>query len=82
MLTFTLKSLWSHRRRLAGTFLAVLLGVAFLSLRQRVAGDPAPRAGRRPGRRPPLPTARAPAACSVAYREVVMVQLNDLHSLA
>jgi putative ABC transport system permease protein len=31
MLTFTLKSLWSHKRRLAGTFLAVLLGVAFLS---------------------------------------------------
>jgi putative ABC transport system permease protein len=31
MLTVTLKSLWSHKRRLAGTFLAVLLGVAFLS---------------------------------------------------
>src|SRR6266540_1749029 len=31
MLNVILKSLWSHKRRLVGTFLAVLLGVAFLS---------------------------------------------------
>ena len=31
MLGLQLKDLWAHRRRLAGTFLAVLLGVAFLS---------------------------------------------------
>src|SRR6266540_1360597 len=31
MLNVFLKSLWSHKRRLVGTFLAVLLGVAFLS---------------------------------------------------
>ncbi|HEX6678023.1 MAG TPA: FtsX-like permease family protein [Actinomycetes bacterium] len=31
MLNVILKSLWSHKRRLLGTFLAVLLGVAFLS---------------------------------------------------
>jgi putative ABC transport system permease protein len=31
MLAITLKGLWSHKRRLTGTFLAVLLGVAFLS---------------------------------------------------
>jgi len=31
MLKVSLKSLWSHKRRLTGTFLAVLLGVAFLS---------------------------------------------------
>jgi putative ABC transport system permease protein len=31
MLTISLKGLWSHKRRLAGTFLAVLLGVAFLA---------------------------------------------------
>ncbi len=31
MLAITLRGLWSHKRRLAGTFLAVLLGVAFLA---------------------------------------------------
>jgi len=31
MLKVSLKGLWSHKRRLTGTFLAVLLGVAFLS---------------------------------------------------
>ncbi|HZD75256.1 MAG TPA: ABC transporter permease, partial [Actinomycetota bacterium] len=31
MLRISLKSLWAHKRRLAGTLLAVLLGVAFLS---------------------------------------------------
>ncbi|HEV8652401.1 MAG TPA: FtsX-like permease family protein [Actinomycetes bacterium] len=31
MLAIILKGLWSHKRRLTGTFLAVLLGVAFLS---------------------------------------------------
>ena len=31
MLNVVLKSLWSHKRRLLGTFLAVVLGVAFLS---------------------------------------------------
>lgn len=31
MLAITLKGLWSHKRRLVGTFMAVLLGVAFLS---------------------------------------------------
>src|ERR671930_131969 len=31
MLKVSLKGLWGHRRRLAGTLLAVLLGVAFLS---------------------------------------------------
>ncbi len=31
MLSIILKGLWSHKRRLTGTFLAVLLGVAFLS---------------------------------------------------
>src|SRR6266498_24551 len=31
MLRISLKGLWAHKRRLAGTLLAVLLGVAFLS---------------------------------------------------
>jgi len=31
MLAISLKGLWSHKRRLAGTFLAVALGVAFLA---------------------------------------------------
>jgi len=31
MLRISLKGLWAHKRRLGGTFLAVLLGVAFLS---------------------------------------------------
>src|SRR5260370_25983767 len=31
MLNVTFKSLWARKRRLAGTFVAVLLGVAFLS---------------------------------------------------
>jgi putative ABC transport system permease protein len=31
MLTISLRGLWSHKRRLVGTFLAVFLGVAFLS---------------------------------------------------
>jgi putative ABC transport system permease protein len=31
MLAITIKGLWSHKRRLTGTFLAVLLGVAFLA---------------------------------------------------
>src|SRR5690349_11017881 len=31
MLHVTLKGLWSHKRRLASTFLAITLGVAFLS---------------------------------------------------
>src|ERR687883_748823 len=31
MLALTRKSLWAHKRRLLGTLLAVLLGVAFLS---------------------------------------------------
>jgi putative ABC transport system permease protein len=31
MLSISLKNLWSHKRRLAGTLLAVVLGVAFLS---------------------------------------------------
>jgi putative ABC transport system permease protein len=31
VLRINLKGLWAHKRRLAGTFLAVLLGVAFLS---------------------------------------------------
>jgi putative ABC transport system permease protein len=31
MLAISLKGLWSHKRRLTGTFLAVLLGVAFLA---------------------------------------------------
>ncbi len=31
MLRISLKGLWSHKRRLGGTFLAVFLGVAFLS---------------------------------------------------
>src|SRR5947208_8672174 len=31
MLNVTFKSLWARKRRLAGTFIAVLLGVAFLS---------------------------------------------------
>ena len=30
MRTVTLKGLWSHKRRLLGTFLAVVLGVSFL----------------------------------------------------
>lgn len=31
MLTISLRGLWSHKRRLVGTFVAVFLGVAFLS---------------------------------------------------
>jgi putative ABC transport system permease protein len=31
VLAITIKGLWSHKRRLTGTFLAVLLGVAFLA---------------------------------------------------
>jgi putative ABC transport system permease protein len=31
MLAITLRGLWSHKRRLAGTFMAVLIGVAFLA---------------------------------------------------
>ena len=31
MLNVTFKSLWARKRRLAGTFVAVVLGVAFLS---------------------------------------------------